>query len=73
MTENRRKTESRLEATGSRLSALSRVQEQRDWASSGVRAVLHHYLEGGNGDGEGKRGIFGVIGELIETDAPYET
>jgi chromosome segregation protein len=47
VTENRRKTESRLEATGSRLSALSRVQEQRDWASS-------------------------VIGELIETDAPYE-
>jgi chromosome segregation protein len=72
VTENRRKTESRLEATGSRLFALSRVQEQRDWASSGVRAVLHHYLGGGNGGGEGKQGIFGVIGELIETDAPYE-
>jgi chromosome segregation protein len=36
-----------------------------------VRAVLHHY-QGGNGDGAGERGIFGVIGELIETDAPYE-
>jgi chromosome segregation protein len=46
------------------------VQEQRDWASSGVRAVLQHYLGSGNGDSE--RGIFGVIGELIETDAPYE-
>ncbi len=70
--ENRRKTEGRLEATASRLSALSRVQEQRDWASSGVRAILHHYLGGGNGDGAGSGGIFGVIGELIETDAPYE-
>ncbi len=70
--EIRRKTEGRLEATASRLSALSRVQEQRDWASSGVRAVLQHYQEGGNGDGVGERGIFGVIGELIETDAPYE-
>ena len=68
----RRKTEGRLEATGSRLSALSRVQEQRDWASSGVRAVLHHYLGGGNGDRSDERGIFGVIGELIETDAAYE-
>ena len=67
-----RKAEGRREATGSRLSALSRVQEQRDWASSGVRAVLHHYLGEGNGDGGGERGIFGVIGELIETDAPYE-
>jgi chromosome segregation protein len=67
-----RKTEGRLEATGSRLSTLSRVQEQRDWASSGVRAVLHHYLGKGNGDGGGEPGIFGVIGELIETDAPYE-
>ncbi len=72
VTENRRRTESRLEGTGSRLSALSRVQEQRDWASSGVKAVLHHYLGGGNGDGEGQGGIFGVIGELIETDATYE-
>jgi chromosome segregation protein len=67
-----RKMEGKLEATGSRLSALSRVQEQRDWASSGVRAVLHHYLEDGNSNGGGVRGIFGVIGELIETDAPYE-
>ena len=70
--EIRRKTEGRLEATASRLSALSRVQEQRDWASSGVRAVLHHYQGGGNGDGIGEPGIFGVIGELIDTDAPYE-
>ncbi len=66
----RRKTEARLEATRSRLDALSRVQEQRDWASSGVRAVLQHYL--GNGNGDGERRIFGVIGELIETDASYE-
>src|SRR4030067_1010866 len=68
--DTRRKTEARLEATGFRLSALRRVQEQRDWASSGVRAVLQHYLGRGNGDSE--HGIFGVIGELIETDAPYE-
>jgi chromosome segregation protein len=70
--EIRRKTEGRLEAAASRLSALSRVQEQRDWASAGVRAVLHHYQGGGNGDEAGERGIFGVIGEIIETDAPYE-
>jgi len=68
--DTRRKTEGRLEATHSRLSALSRVQEQRDWASSGVRAVLQHYL--GNGDVGREHGIYGVIGELIETDAPYE-
>src|SRR3990172_9289923 len=68
--DTRRKTEARLEATDFRLSALSRLQEQRDWASSGVRAVLQHYL--GNGDVGREHGIYGVIGELIETDAPYE-
>jgi chromosome segregation protein len=48
------------------------VQEQRDWASSGVRAVLHHYIQEGKSNGGNDRGIFGVIGELIETDASYE-
>ncbi|HEU5361623.1 MAG TPA: chromosome segregation protein SMC [Candidatus Deferrimicrobiaceae bacterium] len=70
--DTRRITEGRLEATGSRWSALSRVQQQRDWASSGVRAVLHHYLGDGNGDGSDGCGIYGVIGELLETDARYE-
>lgn len=68
----RRRTEGRLEAARSRVAALSRVREQRDWASSGVRAVLHHYRENGNGHDNGGPGIVGVIGELIDTDVAYE-
>lgn len=70
--ESRREAESALAATASRLSALERVQTRRDWASSGVRAVLHNYSGKGNGSGGEDRGIVGVIGELIETDATYE-
>ena len=42
-----------------------------DWASSGVRAVLQHFrgVEAADAD---DRGIFGVMGEMIETDAAYE-
>jgi chromosome segregation protein len=68
----RRRVEGLLATSASRLSALSRVQEQRDWASSGVRAVLHNFSGQGNGSGQECGGIFGVIGELIETDAMYE-
>jgi len=71
-TEFRRNAESSLAAATSRLSALERVQNRRDWASSGVRAVLHNYSGRGNGSGGEERGIVGVIGELIETDAAYE-
>ena len=59
-------------AAASRLSALEGVHNRRDWASSGVRAVLHNYSGKGNGSGGGERGIVGVVGELIETDAAYE-
>ncbi len=68
----RLKAEAGLGAATSRLSALSKVYEARDWTSSGVRAVLHHYSatdRGGSGEG---RGIYGVVGDLIETDPPYE-
>ena len=72
VTESRRKAESAHGSAMSRFSALERVHSQRDWASSGVRAVLHHYSGKGNGSGGEERGIVGVIGELIETDATYE-
>ncbi|MBI5419845.1 MAG: chromosome segregation protein SMC [Deltaproteobacteria bacterium] len=71
--EARRNAEGLLHASSSRLSTLSRLYEQRDWATSGVRAVLRHYNghDDGTRDG-GDKGIFGVIGDLVETDAPYE-
>ena len=47
------------------------VHEQRDWTSSGVRAVLHHFRNGGAQESAAD-GIFGVMGDLIETDAEYE-
>ena len=73
LSEVRRQAEGTLQAASSRRAALSRLYEQKDWASSGVRAVLRHYHDRGNGgDNGGDRGIFGVIGELVETDAPYE-
>jgi len=71
-TESRRSAEAALSEATSRCSALARVQEQRDWASSGVRAVLNNYSGKGNGSAGEERGIVGVIGELIETDAEYE-
>src|SRR3990172_8646232 len=71
-TESRRSAEAALSEATSRCSALARVQEQRDWASSGVRAVLNNYSGKGNGSSGEERGIVGVIGELIETDAEYE-
>ncbi len=66
-----RRAEGELQTAESRLSTLSRVYEQRDWTSSGVRAVLHHFRNGGQRE-EGTEGIFGVMGDLIETDAAYE-
>jgi chromosome segregation protein len=66
-----RRTEGELQAAESRLSTLSRVYEQRDWTSSGVRAVLHHFGAGGATEA-GTEGIFGVMADLIETDAAYE-
>jgi len=62
-----------LQAASSRLATLSRVYEQKDWATSGVRAVLRHFNGHGNGGSdEGDKGIFGVVGDLVDTDAPYE-
>ncbi|MBE0569533.1 MAG: chromosome segregation protein SMC [Deltaproteobacteria bacterium] len=66
-----RRAEGALQAAESRLSTLSRVHEQRDWTSSGVRAVLHHFRNGGAKD-LGAGGIFGIMGDLIETGAEYE-
>ena len=42
-----------------------------DWTSSGVRAVLHHFRNGGVRESAAD-GIFGIMGDLIETDAEYE-
>ncbi len=63
--------EGELQSAESRLSTLSRVHEQRDWTSSGVRAVLRHFRNGGAREAAAG-GIFGVMGDLIETDAEYE-
>ncbi|MBI5574987.1 MAG: chromosome segregation protein SMC [Deltaproteobacteria bacterium] len=69
----RAEAEGLLQASSSRLDTLSRVYEQKDWATSGVRAVLRHFNgHGKSGGAEGDKGIFGVIGDLVETDAPYE-
>lgn len=69
----RGEAEGRLQASSSRLDTLCRLYERKDWATSGVRAVLKHFNGGGNGGGaENDKGIFGVIGDLVETDAPYE-
>ena len=68
----RLKAEAGLGAATSRLSALSKVYEARDWTSAGVRAVLHHYSVPDREGSGGERGIYGVIGELIETEPRYE-
>src|SRR5512134_87669 len=71
--EAHRRAEGTLQESSSKRAALSRLYERKDWASSGVRAVLRHYHDRGNGGSAGEdSGIFGVIGDLVETDAPYE-
>ena len=71
--EAHRRAEGALQESSSKRAALSRLYEQRDWATSGVRAVLRHYHDRGNGGSAGgESGIYGVIGDLVETDAPYE-
>jgi chromosome segregation protein len=70
--EERRRVEGALQASSSRLAALSRLYERKDWTSSGVRAVLRHYHGQGGEAGAAETGIYGVIGELVDTDAPYE-
>ncbi|MCL5966195.1 MAG: chromosome segregation protein SMC [Deltaproteobacteria bacterium] len=69
--ETRRRAEGELAAADSRLSALSRLYGERDWTTSGVKAVLKYY-RGENGSRESAGAPLGVMGELIETDAPYE-
>ncbi|MGB5196022.1 MAG: chromosome segregation protein SMC [Candidatus Deferrimicrobium sp.] len=66
-----RGAESELRSAESRRATLSGLHERMDWASSGVRAVLQHFRGVGAFDGD-DRGIFGVMGEMIETDAAYE-
>ncbi|HEU4949548.1 MAG TPA: chromosome segregation protein SMC, partial [Candidatus Deferrimicrobiaceae bacterium] len=66
-----RLAESELRSAESRLATLSGLRERRDWASSGVRAVLQHFRDAETVD-KVDRGIFGVMGEMIETDAVYE-
>jgi chromosome segregation protein len=68
-----RKAEAAMQASSSRLDAISRLYERKDWASSGVRAVLRHYNDqGSRGSGGEDPGVYGVIGDLVETDASYE-
>ncbi|MHB1025358.1 MAG: chromosome segregation protein SMC [Desulfobacteria bacterium] len=71
--ETARSAESELRSAESRRSTLSGLRERMDWASSGVRAVLQHFrgVEASDTDAD-DRGIFGVMGEMIETDAAYE-
>ena len=66
-----RSAESELRSAESRRATLSGLRDRMDWASSGVRAVLQHFrgVEAADAD---DRGIFGVMGEMIETDAAYE-
>jgi chromosome segregation protein len=66
-----RSAESALATAQTRHATLSRLQERRDWASSGVRAVLRHFQEDEASESR-ERGIFGVMGEMIDTDAAYE-
>ncbi len=66
-----RRAESELRSAETRLSTLERLHDRRDWASSGVRAVLRHFGNVETARDE-DRGIFGVMGEMIETDAAYE-
>jgi chromosome segregation protein len=71
--EAHRRAEGALQESSSKRATLSRLYERKDWASSGVRAVLRHYHDRGNGGSAGgETGIYGVIGDLVETDAPYE-
>ncbi|MEW6720313.1 MAG: chromosome segregation protein SMC, partial [Thermodesulfobacteriota bacterium] len=70
--EDSRRAEGELQSVESRFSTLSRVHEQRDWTSSGVRAVLHHFRHNGGSREGGAEGILGVMGDLIETEAAYE-
>jgi chromosome segregation protein len=66
-----RRAESELRSAESRRATLSGLRDRMDWASSGVRAVLQHFrgVEAPDAD---EPGIFGVMGEMIETDAAYE-
>lgn len=66
-----RSAESELRSAESRRATLSGLRERMDWASSGVRAVLQHF-RGVEISGSDDPGIFGVMGEMIETDAAYE-
>ncbi|HEY5997379.1 MAG TPA: hypothetical protein VIU29_10180, partial [Candidatus Deferrimicrobiaceae bacterium] len=68
---SRTDAERKLQAASSRLDALSELHGRRDWASSGVRAVLSHFTNG-NGEDASSGSVRGVIGELIETEPAYE-
>jgi chromosome segregation protein len=66
-----RRAESELRSAESRRATLSGLRDRMDWASSGVRAVLQHFRGVASSDTD-DHGIFGVMGEMIETDAAYE-
>ena len=66
-----RGAESELRSAESRLATLSDLHDRMEWTSSGVRAVLQHFRGIEAPEGE-DRAIFGVMGEMIETDAAYE-
>jgi chromosome segregation protein len=69
--ESRRGIEGLLAASSSRFAALSRMYERRDWASSGVKAVLRRY-KSRTEDGGDAAVPLGVIGEMIETEEGFE-
>ena len=66
-----RSADSELRSAESRRATLSGLRDRMDWASSGVRAVLQHF-RGVEASESEDRAIFGVMGEMIETDAAYE-
>ena len=66
-----RRAEGEHQSAEARRETLAKIYEQRDWASSGVRAVLQHF-RGDESHARGGQGICGVMGDLIETDAAYE-
>lgn len=72
LTAGKLEVERRLQGATSRLDALAEIHGRRDWASSGVRAVLERFVGTGRNAGENGHPVHGVVGELVETEPEYE-